>query len=215
MKNSGGIKIFVFVALVLMILAGTGAAVSLSNSGGGTWKYQRDISIKENTGTALTDYQVMIELKGADFPGEAKSDGADVRFTDSNGNELNYWIESWDHAGKNAKIWVKVPSISTSAVSIIRMYYGNPTSTSSSNGDMTFEFFDGFSGTTIDSTKWNVVGSGISQNNELLINVDSPSWGHYVSSKNAFAAPIVIDAKIQTSYSGTSYWVGGLSLRIV
>jgi hypothetical protein len=203
--------IYMIAVLVIVCLVGTGAAVSLSNSGGGTWKYQRDISIKENSGTTLTDYQVLIELKEADFPVEAKSDGADIRFTDSNGNELNYWIENWNYAGKNAKIWVKVPSISMSAVSMIRTYYGNPTSTSSSNGDMTFEFFDSFSGTTIDSTKLNVVGSGISQNNELLINVDSPSWGHYVYSKNTFAAPLVIDAKIQTSFSSATYWVGGLS----
>ena len=52
--------------------------MSLSNSGGGTWKYQRDINIKENSGTTLTDYQVLIELNRADFPGEAKSDGADL-----------------------------------------------------------------------------------------------------------------------------------------
>lgn len=102
MKNSGGIRLLFVAALALIILAGAGAAISLSNSGGRTWKYQRDISIKENSGTTLTDYQVLIEFKGADFPVEAKSDGADVRFTDSKGNELNYWIESWDYSGKNA-----------------------------------------------------------------------------------------------------------------
>jgi len=45
MKNLGGIKIIMIAMLALIILAGTGAAVSLSNSGGGTWKYQREISI--------------------------------------------------------------------------------------------------------------------------------------------------------------------------
>lgn len=57
MKNLGGIKIIMFAALALMIFAGTCVAVSLSNSGGGTWKYQREISIKENSRTALTEYQ--------------------------------------------------------------------------------------------------------------------------------------------------------------
>jgi len=47
MKNRGGIKLLFVVALALIILAGTGAAVRLSNSGGGTWKYQRD-NYKEN-----------------------------------------------------------------------------------------------------------------------------------------------------------------------
>ncbi len=121
MKNMGGIKIIMIAALALIVLVGTGAAASLSNSGGGTWKFQREISIKENSGTELTDYQVLIELKGADFPGEAKSDGADVRFTDSSGKELNYWIESWNSAGKNANVWVKVPSLAAGATSVIQI----------------------------------------------------------------------------------------------
>ncbi len=138
-------------ALVFIILSGTGAIASLSNSGGGTWKYQREISIKENSGTALTDYQVLIELKGVDFPNEAKSDGTDIRFADSKGNELNYWIESWDYAAKSARIWVIVQSIPASLNTIIRMYYGNPAATQLSNGDKTFDFFDDFSG---DLSKW-------------------------------------------------------------
>ncbi len=144
MKNFGGINLIMIAALALMILAGTGAAASLSNSGGGTWKYQREISIKENSGTALTDYQVLIELKGADFPKEAKSDGADVRFTDSKENELNYWIESWDYAGKNTKIWVKVLSISAGSSTVISMHYGNPGASVISNGNKVFDFFDDF-----------------------------------------------------------------------
>jgi len=43
MKSFGGIKIIMIAALALIILAGTCAAVSLSNSGGGTWKYQREM----------------------------------------------------------------------------------------------------------------------------------------------------------------------------
>ncbi len=161
MRGIGGIKIIMIAALALIILAGTGAAVSLSNSGGGTWKYQRDISIKENSGTTLTDYQVLIELKGADFPSEAESDGADIRFTDVNGNELNYWIESWDYAGKSAKMWVKVPSILASSNTVIRMYYGNHGANSVINGDRTFEFFDDFESGNMNKwdnhPNWNIV----------------------------------------------------------
>jgi hypothetical protein len=142
MKNIGGIKILFIASLVLIILAGTGAPVSLSNSGGGTWKYQREISIKENSGTTLMDYQVLIELKGADFPVEAQSSGADIRFMDFNGNELSYWIESWDNAGKNAKVWVKVPNIPAGSTTIIRIIYGNPNVSSKNNGKITFIEYD-------------------------------------------------------------------------
>jgi hypothetical protein len=172
MKNFGGIKIIMIAALALLILAGTCAAVSLSNSGGGTWKYQREISIKENSGTALTDYQVLIELKGADFPGEAKSDGADVRFADSNGNELNYWIESWDYAGKNAKIWVKIPWLTASAITNIQMYYGNPNAGVLSKGEKVFDLFDDFS--TKDNNKWSLSWDWIIENEQAKL---TPMYG--------------------------------------
>jgi len=49
MKNLGGIKLIMIAALALIILEGTGAAASLSNSGGGTWKYHREMP-KSNSG---------------------------------------------------------------------------------------------------------------------------------------------------------------------
>lgn len=168
MKNIGGIKIIMIAALALIIIAGTGIAMSLSNSGGGTWKYQREISIKENSGTTLTDYQVLIELKGADFPSEAKSDGADVRFTDSNGIELNYWIESWDYSGKNAKIWIKVSSLLANSNTNIIIYYGNLGAISKSDGDKTFDYFD--SGDKIETWTTTPVGRGTSETDNSIGN---------------------------------------------
>jgi len=108
------------------------------------WKYQKEIIIKENSGKTLADYQVLVELKGDDFPGKAKSDGADIRFTDTKGKELSYWIESWDYSDKSAKIWVKVPRIPANGETKITMRYGNPNASPQSNGDATFEFFDDF-----------------------------------------------------------------------
>lgn len=66
------------VAFTTLISTGV-AAPSLSNSGSDAWKHQLDISIKENSGTTLTDYQVLIEFKGT-LPGEAQNNGADIRF---------------------------------------------------------------------------------------------------------------------------------------
>ncbi len=205
MKNSSGIKIIMIAALALIIFAGTCAAVSLSNSGGGTWKYQRDISIKENSGTALTDYQVLIELKGADFPSEVKSDGADVRFTDSNGNELNYWIENSDYAGKIAKIWVKVPSIPISSATIIRMYYGNPNAGSMSNGDKVFEFFDDFEGRSLDTNKWNVVDSPTLNFDRGILNIQGKAPGNGIRSKYAFQKPVIFGSRIKFDTAGYNY----------
>ncbi|MDD5472580.1 MAG: DUF2341 domain-containing protein [Candidatus Methanoperedens sp.] len=138
--------------LIIASLAVTGAAIpSLSNSGGGSWQYQRDITIS-NTGGVLSDYQVLVSLTSGNFPTNAQNNGTDIRFTDVSGAELSYWIESWDYSSRTAKIWVKVTSIASGSTTI-RMYYGNPSATTMSNGDGTFVFFDDFSGAVL-SSKW-------------------------------------------------------------
>lgn len=192
MKNIGGIKLLL-VILALMILTGTGAAVSLSNSGGGTWKYQRNINIMENSGTALTDYQILIELKANDFPEEAQSSGADIRFTDANGKELSYWMEGWDLAAKIGMVWVKVPNIPANGDARIRMYYGNPNAKSSSNGDATFEFFDDFDGTNLDPKKWKVEEWENHSISEGKLTLEGPAW---IRNTNAFSPPKIFEAKL-------------------
>jgi len=59
------------------------------------WKYQRAISLSPATPEA--DYQVKVELNETNFNySKAKADGDDLRFYQTNGTKLNYWIESWD-----------------------------------------------------------------------------------------------------------------------
>jgi len=55
---------------------------TLSNSGGGTWQYQKEIAIQENSGKLLTDCQILVELYSSDFPIEAQSNDDDIRFTE-------------------------------------------------------------------------------------------------------------------------------------
>ena len=140
--------------LIILSFAGTISAVpSLSNSGGGSWLYSKDITIN-NPGAALTDYQVMVTLDSSNFQfSQVQANGEDIRFTEASGSELSYWIESWDSVGNSAKTWVKVPSI-PSGTTTIRLYYGNPSAKSSSNGDATFEFFDDFNDNSFNSNNW-------------------------------------------------------------
>jgi len=169
-------KLLSFASVLFVLTCGTVSA--LSDYGDGTWKYQREIVIQENSGETLTNYQVPVQLSGGDFPTSARSDGADMRFTDASENELSYWIESWDYADGSARIWVKVPKIPANGeVKIlmyygnpsatgpkipangevkILMYYGNPSATGTSDGATTFEFFDHFEGTSLDETKWHI-----------------------------------------------------------
>jgi len=122
-----------------------------------TFKYRRKITITEQSGNDLTDYQVLIELNSTNFDfSHAQTNGEDIRFTDAAGNLLEYWIEEWDAVNESAKVWVKVPSIPANSSVEIYCYYGNSEITSASDGGATFKFFDDFDGTSIDTSKWNI-----------------------------------------------------------
>ena len=147
-------KITAFGLISLCIFGLTVGIISASsNLDGGDWNYYREITIKENSGTTLSNYQVLIALNSANFDfTKANSDGSDIRFTDASGNELNYWIEEWYAGVRIAKVWVKVPQIPADGEAKITMYYGNENASSVSDGATTFVWFDEYeiqrSGTT-------------------------------------------------------------------
>lgn len=113
------------------------------------------------TSSKLTDYQVKIELTRYNFPFEkCRSDGADLRFIDETNEVLNYWLESWSSSSKTATILCKIPEIPIRTDKFIWMLYGNPTASTTSNGDDTLIFFDNAETGTY-SNKWvDIVGSG-------------------------------------------------------
>ena len=98
------------------------------------WKYYRKITVTNSGSTALTDYQIKIELTSSNFDfSKANSDGSDLRFSEDKVNTIPYWIESYDSSGQTATIWVKVSSIPANSSKDIYMYYGNAGATSESN----------------------------------------------------------------------------------
>ncbi|HZU08340.1 MAG TPA: DUF2341 domain-containing protein [Pseudacidobacterium sp.] len=132
-----------------------------------SWQYRSAVTITNSNSSALSNFQVKVQL-GSNFDfTKAAANGADIRFTASDGlTAIPFWIESWNST--SAVLWVNVPSIPTSGTTIF-MYYGNPSATSASNGPATFLFFDDFSGGNISSSKWTSTGgtwSVISDTNE-------------------------------------------------
>ena len=133
--------IFAFIASAVPVKANTNDPWASVYS---NWLYRREITITNNNAYDLTDFQVKITLDSTNFDSwnKVNADGSDIRFADQSGNPLNYYIEKWDYTNQQAVIWVKVPSIPSSTSVTIYMYYGNSRSTSESNGDEVFEFFD-------------------------------------------------------------------------
>ncbi len=107
------------------------------------WAYKREITI-DNTenSNALTDYQIKVEFDGSALISEGKmnSDCSDLRFSDQNGNQLSYWLESCPSVA-----WVKVPNIPAGSTASIYMYYGNPNAASASNKSATMYDWNDFS----------------------------------------------------------------------
>jgi hypothetical protein len=76
-----------------------------------SWVYRKPINITENSGSNLTDYQILVTVDTQILISASKmrSDCGDIRFIDSdNSTNLSYWIESGINTS-STKIWVKVP----------------------------------------------------------------------------------------------------------
>lgn len=164
------------------------------------WAYRKQITLN-NSGSDLTDYQLKFTVyrsSGTDsgfdvyVSDKCQDDYDDIRFTTSDGLTLcNYWIETSDSS--TATIWVKVPSIPAGNTTLY-LYYGNPNATAISNGDNTFIFFDDFPGSSVDTSKWDIVApSGCS------VTISGGEATFYSSSGTSKAAALV---------SKTTYGVG-------
>ncbi len=106
-----------------------------------------------NPVTPDADYQIKIELDKDTFNySRANGSGNDVRFYDINGSKLNYWIEKWNSKGTSI-IWVNIPLKGTSE---LYMLYGDGNANPESDGNKTFDFFDDFSGNSLNQNKWTV-----------------------------------------------------------
>ena len=111
--------------------------------------YKREITVTEESGSDLSDYQVKITFSSGDPIFEnAASDGSDIRISESESDTspyLDHYIEEFDSANEIATIWVKVPSLAASSSKNIYLYYGDGDNVKGSSGSATFpHFFDDF-----------------------------------------------------------------------
>jgi len=117
----------------------------------------------------LTDYQVRCTLTPSDIPFEKlRDDKRDLLFVDRNNEMIPYWIEKADNT--EIIVWLKLPEI-TPGKGVLWLYYGNGNFRGASDGSKVFEFFDCFTGTSLDTSKWSTHGnsSKITVNNELIL----------------------------------------------
>lgn len=108
------------------------------------WTFRSPIMVTNTNGSTLANFQVAVVLDSTfNFAG-AKPDGSDLRATGADGTTtIPFWIETWSPTIRQAKVWVRVPSLPAGGTTIY-LYYGQPLATSVANGKNTFEMFDDF-----------------------------------------------------------------------
>ena len=177
------------------------------------WNYRKPITIS-NTGSTLTDHQVLVTVDTLALAGNIQVGCADIRFTDNGGIiPLSYWIESGPNT-TSTKIWVKISSIANGN-NTIYLYYGNSGAPSASNGTNTFNFFDDFLSSTIDNSKWtwsaapgNVYGTAtLSISNSILTLTGglNTNWILRADKVPKSAFPFIIEYYAKTSESPSNH----------
>ncbi|MBF0433412.1 MAG: DUF2341 domain-containing protein, partial [Fibrobacteria bacterium] len=117
------------------------------------WTYSTNITLNTtstgaNVPNNVLNFPVLVRLNAINFNfGQTRSDGGDIRFTKSDGTQLDYEIERWDNSGNFAEIWVKIDTVfGDNNSQYITMHWGNEMAVSQSNGAAVFDTSNGFAG---------------------------------------------------------------------
>jgi len=100
-----------------------------------SWTYRKSITIdntKVSGSNDLTDFTIRVQVVGdSDIGANVQTDMDDILFTDNSGTKLKHEVENFsiDNGKLYANFWVKVPTLSHDADTIIWIYYGNAAAT--------------------------------------------------------------------------------------
>ena len=177
------------------------------------YTYRKKVTITGQAGVG-NNYQVKLQIgniSGGDFnlSGHAASFPNDIRFTSNNGStQLDYWIENV--ATAPITVWIKVADSLNSNVDIY-CYYGKASDTTTSSGTNTFEVFDDFNGSTLDTSKWSISGGTTSLSGGILTYTISGAY-HSIRSILGFNSNVAfrIREKNTTNGSGWHHLLGFL-----
>jgi hypothetical protein len=136
-RNSTARRYLLRISLALLLAAGFCLAAGPSRvaaagppPGCPDCGYRRAITIPASSVCEdLSNFPVLISIQNNDLKlsnGKVQnSNGYDIAFTDSSGNALYHELERYDGATGTLVAWVKVPTLSHTADTLIYMYYGD------------------------------------------------------------------------------------------
>ena len=138
-------KCCVAIALIACVLFAVGGFDTQAVGGGsapwydGSWARRQPITIDHNQVVGdLTDFPVLLteaNVRASLFT-HAKSDGSDIVVTTSDGvTRLKRELVGFDNVANKLELYVKVPLLSSSADTILYVYYDNPSASLTDDDD--------------------------------------------------------------------------------
>ncbi|MEM5804689.1 MAG: DUF2341 domain-containing protein [Candidatus Aenigmatarchaeota archaeon] len=179
------------------------------------WQYRRNITLNENSGFSLTNYslKMLIDTETLWLEGKVQWNCDDLRFLDSDGAELSYWIKDGDCRSSQTPVWVKIPHLAAGESRDITMYYGNSGASAGKNGTATFLLFDDFGSGSLNTALWTAEEPGHihadASEGSLAIFGSGFFDGDYASVKTnaAWTYPVAMEAEASFwDYAGGHYF---------
>jgi hypothetical protein len=138
---------FLSVAACLALACAAPAQYAGWKHAGSVWVLTTPDGADLPAATEVKDFPLLVRLHKDFFPfGEAKPDGADLRFASATGDPLPYQIEEWDAKVGHASVWVRVPKIVGNARQEIKLHWGKADAKSESDGKAVFSETNGYLG---------------------------------------------------------------------
>jgi len=179
------------------------------------WNYYKEYEQPGSSDGELTDYQVTITVPMVE--GKMRNDYGDIRFALEDNTEIPYHLVSYD--ASSAVFVVKIPVLPI-AGSTLRMYYGNPDATTTSDPENVYNAY--ITGENDETNLFTLVDI---YNNGINASFTHDSVNHHYSLKvtsadNVFAKINSLDNKANLKlkaniyrYSNTGNNQGGLIAR--
>ncbi|MFW9822755.1 MAG: DUF2341 domain-containing protein, partial [Candidatus Thorarchaeota archaeon] len=202
------------------------------------FRYHKFINIDNNLvfGSGyLSNFPVLISLFDSDLHSDVQSDGDDIAFSLGSAwldHEIELFDKNYNSTDAQLIAWVRIPELSTSLNTYIRMYYGNATMNSRENPDGVWDTsYRGVwhlaesSGFTQDSTAYSEnglvtgtvirpstgqIGSAYNYGMDGTFNVGNPADGHLDFGTESFMVSMWINIDTSTGtwqiplYKGSS-----------
>lgn len=163
---------------------------------------RKRVHINSSPDGLLQDYQIKLTIT---YETHMQTDFQDIRFSEINGDYINYWLES-KTSSTTAVMWIKT-DVPVSGGKDIYMYYGNPSLSDGSNITNTMMFGDDFTGSIDWATKWSSSQQSkyVISSNELVCTPPTATTG-FINSQNTFSNYIVEVREKLTGVGGDFYF---------